>query len=150
MSDQARVQARVQAQAQARAEIRHVQSIYNNAGDRGQIDDVLSVFASDGVLDIPGASYAGHDAIRAFLSGVADFQSGGIDLRGARHHLTTCRIEFDDAFEETGEAQGWTYFFVMRAGTILQEGTYIDRFLPTNDGWKIARRRVKILWTLEE
>jgi hypothetical protein len=131
-------------QALARADIRHLQSIYNNAGDRGKIDEVLGVFASDGVLDIPGASYGGHVAIGSFLSGVADARSGGIDLRGARHHLTTCRIEFDDE----ASAQGWTYFFVMRGGTILQEGLYIDRFLLTDEGWRIAHRRVKILWTL--
>lgn len=134
-----------QAQHQARAEIRHIQSIYNNAGDRGRIDEVLSVFAGDGVLEVPGSTHAGHDAIRAFLSGVADARSGGIDLRGSRHHLTTCRIELDDA----ATARGWTYFFVMRAGTVIQEGSYIDRFVRTDDGWRIAHRRVKILWTQE-
>jgi hypothetical protein len=127
-----------------RTEIRHIQSIYNTAGDRGRIEEVIAVFAADGVLEIPGQALAGREAIAGFLSGVATKGAPSVDLRGSRHHLTTSRIELD------GEdaAQGWTYFFVMRAGQVLQEGTYIDRFVRTAEGWRIAHRRVKILWTL--
>lgn len=133
-------------QAEDRARIGHLLSVYNNAGDRGRIDEVLGVFAPDGVLEVPGGAHHGHDAIRAFLSGVAQANAGGIDLRGARHHLTTSRIEPDGPHA----AQGWTWFFVMRAGTVIQEGTYIDRFERGANGWKIAHRRVKVLWTLGE
>jgi len=128
--------------AEARAQIGHVLSVYNNAGDRGRIDEVLGVFAPDGVLEVPAGAHRGHKAIAAFLSRVAQANTGGIDLRGARHHLTTSRIEPDG-----DGAQSWTWFFVMRAGTVLQEGTYIDRFVRGTHGWKIAHRRVKVLWT---
>lgn len=133
-------------QAAARAAIRHLQSIYNTAGDRGRIDEVLGVFTPDGVLEVPGAVHAGRDAINAFLSGVAATGSDSVDLRGSRHHLTTSRIEL----ESLVAAQGWTYFFVMRAGQVLQEGSYIDRFVRLSEGWRIAHRRVKILWTLAQ
>lgn len=129
--------------AEARVLIQHLLSLYNNAGDRGRIDEVLSVFTTDGVLEVPDGAHRGQDAIGAFLSGVARASAGAIDLRGARHHLTTSRIEFGHA----DAAQGWTWFFVMRAGIVIQEGTYIDRFAQTEDGWRIAHRRVKILWT---
>jgi uncharacterized protein (TIGR02246 family) len=127
-----------------RTEIRHLQSIYNTAGDRGRVEEVLTVFTEDGVLDIPGRTLAGKSAIAAFLSGVAETGSDSVDLRGSRHHLTTSRIDL------VGEdvALGWTYFYVMRAGQVIQEGTYIDRFTRTAEGWRIAHRRVKILWTL--
>lgn len=130
-------------QAQARAKIRHLQSVYNSAGDRGKIDEVVAVFAEDGVLEIPNAIHRGQQAIAGFLSGVAATGSDGIDLRGSRHHLTTSRVEFTDA----GNAQGWTYFFVMRAGQVIQEGSYVDRFVREAAGWRIAHRRVKLLWT---
>jgi len=130
--------------AQARTEIRHLQSVYNSAGDRGKIAEVISAFATNGVLEVPGASYFGHQAITGFLSGVASTGSDSVDLRGSRHHLTTSRIEF----EAPDEALGWTYFFVMRAGQVIQEGTYIDRYTRTASGWRIAHRRVKLLWTL--
>lgn len=131
-------------QAQARSEIRHLQSTYNTAGDRAKIDDLSATFTDDGVLEVPGASYQGRDAITAFLSGVAESGSDSVDLRGSRHHLTTSRIEFDDS----DSANGWTYFFVMRAGQVLQEGSYIDRYVRTALGWRFAHRRVKILWSL--
>lgn len=126
-----------------RAEIRHLQSIYNTSGDRGRIEEVIATFATDGALEVPGATHHGRDGIRAFLGGVVS-DGATIDLRGSRHHLTTSRIELegDDA------AQGWTYFYVMRAGRVLQEGTYVDRYARTPEGWRIAHRRVKILWTL--
>ena len=127
----------------ARAAIRHLQGVYNNAGDRGRIDEVLGTFAPDGVLEVPGARLAGHAAIAGFLSGVVDRDAGGIDLRGSRHHLTTGRIEF----ESPTQAQGWTYFFVMRRGEVIQEGSYVDRFVATDNGWRIAHRRVKLIWT---
>lgn len=127
----------------ARSAIRHVLSIYNNSGDRGQIDDLLTAFASDGVLEVPGATYQGHAEIAAFLSGVATGVAG-VDLRGSRHHLTTSRIEF----ETTGAANGWTYFFVMRAGQVLQEGMYVDRYILDGTRWLIGHRRVKMLFSL--
>src|SRR3546814_9079239 len=70
------------------------------------------------ILEVPGATYQGHAEIAAFLSGVATGVAG-VELRGSLHHLTTSRIEF----ETTGAANGWTYFFVLRAGQGLQEGT---------------------------
>lgn len=125
------------------AEIRHLLSIYNTSGDRAKIDALLEVFTDDGALEVPGRTHAGKQAIRAFLSGVAETGSDSVDLRGSRHHLTSSRIEFGG-----DDAEGWTYFFVMRAGQVLQEGAYIDRFTRTGQGWRIAHRRVKILWTL--
>lgn len=129
---------------EARVAIRHLQSVYNTEGDRGRIAELVEIFSEDGALEVPGAVYAGKPAIAAFLSGVAVNGAASLDLRGARHHLTTSRIEFDghDA------ARGWTYFLVTRAGQILQEGTYIDNYCCTPAGWRIAQRRVKILWTL--
>ncbi|MES2289119.1 MAG: nuclear transport factor 2 family protein [Pseudomonadota bacterium] len=127
----------------AQSDIRNLQSVYNTAGDRGRIEDVIAVFTEEGTLEIPGALLKGRDAISAFLSGVASSASNGIDLRGSRHHLSTSRIDVHD--EHT--ALGWTYFYVTRAGQIIQEGTYVDQYVSTLEGWRIAHRRVKILWT---
>ena len=130
--------------AQARSEICHLQSIYNTSGDRAKIADLVAVFMEDGVLEVPGTSYHGRDAIAAFLSGISETGASKVDLRGSRHHLTTRRIEFDNP----DTALGWTYFFVMRAGVVIQEGTYIDRYSRTASGWRLSHRRVKLLWTL--
>lgn len=128
-------------EATARAQIRHLQSIYNTSGDRGRIGELVAVFAPDGVLDIETEAFAGAEAIAGFLTQVATGGTG-TDLAGSRHHLTTSRIEFTGA----GQAQGWTYFFVMRRGIVLQEGTYIDRYCRVEGEWRIAHRRVKLLY----
>lgn len=125
----------------ARSAIQHTLSLYNIAGDRGKVDDLIAAFASDGVLDIGSAAYAGQAAIKTFIHDVA---TGGTsaDLAGARHHLTTSRIEFDGSQSATG----WTYFLVTRHGQVLQEGTYIDRFRQIEGRWLIANRRVIMLF----
>ncbi|HUD93977.1 nuclear transport factor 2 family protein [Sphingobium sp.] len=130
-------------EAIARSAIHHIQALYNNSGDRGKVDDLLTVFAPDGVLDIGRTSYTGHAAIKGFISDVAKGATP-VDLAGSRHHLTTSRIEF----EGDDEAKGWTYFFVMRQGSVIQEGTYIDRYGRIDGRWLIVHRRVKMLYDI--
>jgi hypothetical protein len=127
----------------ARAAIRHTQSIYNSAGDRGKVDDMITAFAPDGVLDIETDAFTGPEAIKAFINNVAAGATTA-KLAGSRHHLTTSRIEFDG----DDAAQGWTYFFVMRQGAVIQEGTYIDRYRRIDGRWLIAHRRVKMLYDI--
>ncbi|MET0239856.1 MAG: nuclear transport factor 2 family protein [Sphingobium sp.] len=130
--------------AVARDQIRHLLSCYNNMADRGRIDEFVGLFAPDGVLQITHETLVGRDAIFAAIGSVASGTRPDVNLMGSRHQLTTCRIEM------TGEdsAEGWTYFFVSRRGTIIEEGTYIDRFVRLPEGWRFAHRRVKMLYTI--
>jgi hypothetical protein len=130
-------------EAIARAAIRHTQSIYNSSGDRGKVDDMLTAFAPHGVLDIGTDVFEGPAAIKDFISGVTT-GTRTVDLRGSRHHLTTSRIEFDG----DDKANGWTYFFVMRQGEVIQEGTYIDQYGRIDGQWLIVHRRVKMLFSI--
>jgi hypothetical protein len=127
-------------QMMARIAIQHTLSVYNNAGDRGAVPELLHAFAPDGVLEIGTATYAGREGIGQFITYIAN--GGDADMVGSRHHITTSRIEFTSQ----DSARGWTYFFVMRRGSVLQEGLYIDRFALTTEGWLIAHRRVKMLY----
>jgi hypothetical protein len=131
--------------AVARDQIRNLVATYNNCGDRGRIDEFVEVFAPDGVLEISQQKLEGREAIHKELSGIASGARSDVDLSGSRHQLTTTRIEIIDATN----AQGWIYFFVSRRGTIIQEGTYIDRYVKTPAGWRIAHRRVKMLFVAE-
>ena len=126
----------------ARVAIHHIMAVYNNAGDRGKIDEMISVFGLLAVLEVGDRAFHGREAIAQFLRSVID-GAAGADFSGSRHHLTTSRIEFggDDDY-----ALGWTYFFVARRGITLQEGIYVDRFERAESGWRIARRRIKILF----
>jgi 3-phenylpropionate/cinnamic acid dioxygenase small subunit len=138
----------------ARAQIRNTIAIYNNAGDRGRIEEVLEAFAEAAVYDLPSQRMEGHKQIFEFLSGVAargraaaagDTQTASKGA-GARHHLTTQRIEFTS----DSEADAWTYFFTMSRGEVFQEGLYIDHLARTPKGWKIKHRRVKLHWNVNE
>lgn len=130
--------------AVARDQIRHLVACYNNMADRGRIDEFVLLFAEDGILQITHQALEGRAAILRELSSIASGTRPDVNLTGSRHQITTCRIEMTG--EET--AQGWTYFFVSRRGTIIEEGTYIDRYTKTPDGWRFAHRRVKMLYTI--
>jgi hypothetical protein len=122
----------------ARMAIRHTQSVYNNTGDRGKIAEMVTTFAERGELDTESGKFVGRDAICEFLTRVATGQTP-TDLSGSRHNLTTSRIEFTS----DTTADGWTYFFVSRKGTIIEEGLYIDHYVKEGDRWLISYRRVK-------
>ncbi|HXD02373.1 MAG TPA: nuclear transport factor 2 family protein [Novosphingobium sp.] len=127
----------------ARMAIRHTQSIYNNCGDRGQVEEMVATFTPDGVMQTNFGVYEGRDGILAFVRSVVA-RNGDADMAGSRHNLTTSRIEF----ESDTVALGWTYFFVSRRGVTLEDGIYIDRYEKLGDRWLIAHRRVKSLWFL--
>lgn len=128
----------------ARMAIRHTQSVYNNCGDRGAVDEMMTAFAPDGVLETARGTFTGIEAIGGFISAVATGQTPA-NLAGSRHNLTTSRIEFDS----DTLARGWTYYFVSRQGTTIEDGIYIDRYEKRGERWLIAHRRVKSLWFLD-
>lgn len=128
----------------ARDQIRNLIATYNNCADRGRIGEFVQVFAPDGVLEITNQKMEGRGAILKEISSIASGTRPDVNLSGSRHQLTTTRIEVLDA----ATAQGWIYFFVSRRGTIIEEGTYIDRYAKTPEGWRIAHRRVKMHYSV--
>jgi hypothetical protein len=130
----------------ARDQIRALIALYNNSGDRGRIEDLASVFTPDGVLEMTQWTLRGRAEIVAELSAIAKGQRPDVNLAASRHQLTTTRIELTDA----NHAQGWIYFFVSRRGEIIEEGTYIDKYERTTEGWRIKHRRVKMHFTVHD
>ena len=127
----------------SREAIRHTMSIYNNAGDRGDLDGFVSAFAPDGVLEVYGRQYQGADEIRAFAASAGEGRraSKAIGRKTyVRHHTTTSRIEIagPDA------ALGWTYFIIFSDAAAPRTGLYVDSFSRREGKWLIAKRRVKM------
>src|SRR5437763_245037 len=52
----------------ARESIRDCIARYNANGDSGRIDEMVKVFAPDGIMETGAGRYEGRDAIRAFMS----------------------------------------------------------------------------------
>jgi len=128
-------------------EIRHVLSTYTMAGDRGRINELISAFADDGILEFGGTQHKGHAAIAAALTpAVADkraaLASTGNPPPFVRHNLTSCRIELRGSVD----ADGWTYFSVVTPIGLDHCGVYVDRFTKASGRWLLAHRRVKIDW----
>ena len=120
--------------------IRDLLARYTYNGDRGRLDALTACFAADGVLEYPGASPKGPDAIAASLgSGTRDPR-----LTFVRHHITNPLIAVDG-----DSATARSYFTVHSDFGPDHSGTYDDRLVRTADGWRFAHRRVRIDWQAE-
>jgi len=120
--------------------IRDLLARYTYNGDRGRIAELAACFAQDGVLEYPGNEAQGPAAIERTLSG------GGRDPRITlvRHHITNPMIAVaGDA------AAARSYFAVHSDAGPDHSGTYDDELVRTAQGWRFARRRVRVDWQAE-
>ncbi|MEY4238982.1 MAG: hypothetical protein RL339_1583 [Pseudomonadota bacterium] len=128
--------------ASDRDAIRQLLAVYTYNGDRGRIAELAACFALNGVLEFPGATATGPEAIAAALSG-----GGPGDPRRSfvRHHTTNPLIEVDG-----DSATSRSYFTVWSNHGADHAGTYSDRFERTPQGWRFTHRLVRIDWQAEE
>ena len=125
-----------------REAIRYTMSVYTTAGDRGQMDEMMTAFAEDGALELEGIVSQGRDAIKErLMSGVTErrgrFEAGQKVF--LRHNLSTSRIEL----RSPTEADARTYFFVITEAGLISSGLYTDQFIKVGDRWLIKHRRVR-------
>ena len=122
--------------------------VYALARDQQDADAYVDVFTEDARLVIQGQTFNGRDAIR---QRTAEWSETLV----ARHLMTTIQITPVDNSTATGIA----YTLIMAAdvdrgttGPIPVEsfrvmGEYHDVFKLTEDGWKIARREFKVVFS---
>lgn len=117
--------------------IRDLLARYTYNGDRGRVEALAACFAPDGVLEYPGNRAQGPEAIAdALRSG--DRNPG---LSFVRHHITNPLIELGgDA------ATARSYFAVHADNGPDHSGTYDDRLIRIEAGWRFAHRRVRVDW----
>jgi hypothetical protein len=141
----------------ARESIRDCIARYNANGDSGRIDDMVGVFAPDGIMETGSGRYEGRDAIHAFMSSVvvrgrtepAATESQSIVLtpteewiaRGRapfiRHYTATTQI---DVLSET-HAKARSYYLFLTVHGLDHWGRYLDEFAPVDGKWLITHRR---------
>jgi hypothetical protein len=140
----------------ARESIRDCIARYNANGDSGRIDQMVEVFAPDGVMETHGNRYEGRPAIHAFMSSVVE--QGRVDeptvtepaeltptqewiARGRtpfiRHFTATTQI---DVISET-EARARSYYLFITVHGLDHWGRYLDEFAPVDGRWLITHRR---------
>ena len=125
----------------ARERIRDLVARYAHAVDRGRFDELVALFSDTGVLELPdGRTAQGHANIRTLL------QATGTSLRATtvvpwvRHHVTSHVITTQDPTN----AEGFAYFFVVTERGPDHWGRYHDHYVAAGDGWRFARRRVRL------
>jgi hypothetical protein len=145
----------------ARESIRDCIARYNANGDSGRIDQMVEVFAPDGIMETGSGRYEGRDAIHAFMSSVADRgRPAGDDseeppnqetviltptqewlARGRvpfiRHFTATTQI---DVLSET-QATARSYYLFLTVHGLDHWGRYLDEFAPVDGKWLITHRR---------
>lgn len=132
------------AEATSREAIRRTLTSYHMAGDRGRIDEMVSAFADDGVLELTAGVFRGKDAIREALAGLSAPRRPNVLTQPLflRHHLTTTHIELLGP----SDANVWSYFLVISQVGLDHSGRYVDRFVCVGEDWLLAHRRVRIEW----
>ena len=141
----------------ARESIRDCIARYNANGDSGRIDEMVGVFAPDGIMETGSGRYEGRDAIHAFMSSVVvrgrtdpdESTSESVVLtptqewiaRGRvpfiRHYTATTQI---DVLSET-HAKARSYYLFLTVHGLDHWGRYLDEFAPVDGKWLITHRR---------
>ncbi len=132
---------------------------YTHLIDLGRADELWELFAPDGVWEFPaaGLAFRGHEELR---SGMAANLADRTWL--ARHVCTNTNVSVVDA----DHAEGLTYFINFRhqfdhevdsaadldrelapIGPVRHVGEYVDRFVRTDAGWRIAHRRTRLAFS---
>jgi uncharacterized protein (TIGR02246 family) len=128
-------------EAAAREAIRELVARYAHCADGGRFDELVALFAPDGVLAIDGREpLRGRDAIRAFLVETATSLARGGAPKRLFHHVTSHSITVHD--RET--ASGAAYFLVMTADGPDHWGRYRDRYVACGGTWLFGERQVRV------
>ena len=128
-------------EAADREAIRDLVARYTLAGDRGRYDDLVALFADDGVLELPdGRVCRGRQAIRSFLTETAESLRAATRVPWLRHHLTTHDIRLGPP----PTASGTVYFLVVTERGPDHWGRYRDDYVRSDGLWRFARRRVRL------
>jgi len=124
-------------QLTAREEIRELVARYAHCADSGRFEEMVALFAEDGVLEIDGREpVRGRRALLEFLNGVRESPRG----RFIRHHVSSVSI----TVSARDVAEGSSYFLVLTERGPDHWGRYRDRYALQGDRWVFTTRRVRV------
>ncbi len=135
----------------AREAIRDTIAKYTTSGDRLKIDDYVSCFTEDGIMETDGVPedrafrYAGKAEILAWQKRWLERDDDAPEIHSARfirHHMSTSKIDLTGP--DTAKVR--TYWVAWTDIGPDHAGYYLDDFRKVGDEWLIARRRVRLDW----
>ena len=125
----------------AREEIRELVARYAHCADSGRFEEMVGLFAEDGVLEIVDRdALHGRQAILDFLVTTATRLRDSAAPRSIRHHVASLRIEVS----RSGEATSASYFLVVGDHGPDHWGRDRDRYAQRDGRWLFARREVRV------
>jgi 3-phenylpropionate/cinnamic acid dioxygenase small subunit len=122
-------------------EIRNLISRIAILADQGDLDEYANQFTEDSVWALPNAPRHGRADIRV---GAETRRARGFTGPGSasRHVITNISVSIDGPDSAAAES----YFMFMQntttAPTILNMGSYRDRFVRQGGTWRLARREI--------
>jgi len=124
----------------AREGIRETIAAYAHRVDGGRFDELVDLFAPDGVLEVEGEpAHRGGDAIRAFVTGTGADLAAGTGAPRIRHHVSNVLIELDGP----DRARARCYFLAVTDRGVDHWGRYRDELVRDGDVWRFAHRGVR-------
>jgi ketosteroid isomerase-like protein len=124
----------------AREGIRETIARYAQYADSGRFDELVALFAPDGVLEVGNEPpLAGRDAIREYLGGVGAQLKTATTVPLIRHHTASVTIDV----EGPDEARARCYFLAITEHGVDHWGRYRDDFVRDGEEWLFAHRRVR-------
>jgi hypothetical protein len=112
---------------------------YQFLADSGKIRELSELFLPNAVFTSNSDELLGPEAILDFFRRTGDaFTSAG--LLPASHHLSSVHIEP----RPDGSAATYACFQLVGSGGLDHWGTYRDEVVRADDGWRFARRKVKV------
>jgi hypothetical protein len=132
--------------AEDRALIEDLQARYLFALDFGDVDTYLSTFTEDGILDIVGMKWQGHEEIRGIIESMSQNAPEGQGQQGlypatGRHNITNIVLKIDG-----DKAVGRAYWFHYendnpeRNSVLDSYGHYEDEMVKVNGQWLFTKR----------
>jgi hypothetical protein len=139
----------------ARESVRDCIARYNANGDSGRIDQMIEVFAPDGIMETGSGRYEGRDAIRAFMRSVVDrgrpawTNEESTVMTPTQEWLARGRTPFIRHFTSTTQidvqsqthATARSYYLFLTVHGLDHWGRYLDEFAPVDGKWLITHRR---------
>ena len=125
---------------EARERIRETIAAYAHRVDGGRFDELVDLFAPDGVLEFEGEpAHRGREAIRAFVTGTGRDLAAGTGSQRIRHHVSNVVIELDGS----DRARARCYFLAVTDRGVDHWGRYRDELGRDGDVWRFLHRRVR-------
>lgn len=124
-----------QADVEVVAEVRQAIAAYCQALDDGRVDDLVALFAPDGVSALPGMDpVEGHDALRALYAGLAAM--GGTQ----RHLVVNTAVSTGDSGQVTATSDLVFLIHGESGWQIPLAGRYEDVLREHDGRWRFASR----------